>query len=255
MAPYRGWSSIDFPKIRGYVENTLNKHKAHVWALREDPGYFVDTIREYAEHCPINVPSDCNCHLARWKEHPEFNKGLIFGMLHEAYVMVHNRTYLKERLDVFDRLLGEGATKQQQARIIVEFREMTNVIICSLLNKVEDSYRYTPGCRVLFTRACETFTYRRASGITWEKEEYLLSMDLLQSLRDEDSKDGLRWSMLWMLPWHLELLDEIIQKKPDGPEDGNRSNFGPSHRSFHHHRIQKAGVVVGETTRCSNGRG
>ena len=212
MAPYRGWSSLDFPKLRGYVESTLNKHKAHIWALREDPGYFTDTIREYAEHCPINIPSDCNCQLTRWKEHPEFVKGLILGMLREAYSMVHNWTYLKERLDVFDRLLGEGATKQQQAQVIVEFREMAHLIISSLLNKLEDSYRAAPGCRFLFTRACEEFTYHRVPGITWKKEEYLLSMERLQSIRDENSRDGLRWTTLWMLPWRLEVLDQIIQE-------------------------------------------
>jgi hypothetical protein len=212
MAPYRGWSSLDFAKLRGYVEITLNKHKAHIWALREDPGYFVDTIQECAEHCPVNVPSDCDCRLTQWKESPECMKGLIFGMLHEAYSMVHNWTYLKERLDVFDRLLGEGATKQQQARVIVEFREMTHIITRSLLEKVEDSYRATPGFRSLFKRDCGEFTYHRVPDISWKKEEYLFFMDQLQNLRDEDSRDGLRWSTSSMLPWHLEVLDQIIQE-------------------------------------------
>ena len=209
MAPYRGWSSLDFPKLREYVESTLAKHKSHIWALREDPGYFADTIREYVDHSPTNVPSTDGCHLALWKEHPKFMKSLILGMLHEAYGMVYNWTYLKERLDNFDRLLEEGATKQQQARVIVEFREMTQIMTGILVGKVENSYRATPGCRSLFTRVCKTQTYHRVPDIARPQAVYLRFMEPFQHLRDDT---GIRYDTLFMLPWLLEVLDQVLQE-------------------------------------------
>ena len=212
LAPYRGWSSLDFSKLRGYIESTLAKHKSHVWALREDPGYFADTIRESLDHHAANVPADCGLHLKQWKEHPSLKKGLILRMLHEAYHMVHNWTYLKDRLDVFERLLEEGASKHQQARVIVEFREMTQIITSSLISKVENSYRAAPGCRMLFTKACETDTYRRVPGIDSNQAVYLSVMGLFRGMIDEDTGAGIHCDTLFMLPWHLEVLDQILQK-------------------------------------------
>jgi hypothetical protein len=46
-APYRGWHFLSWSRMRSYIDATLETHKSHIYALREDPSYFADTVLEY----------------------------------------------------------------------------------------------------------------------------------------------------------------------------------------------------------------
>ena len=187
MAPYQGWNSLNLSRLRGYVESTLTKHKSHIWALREDPGYFADTIREFLNHLPMTVPSDCGCHRTQPERHPEIMMKQIASMLNESYAMVYGWNYLKERLDIFDQLLNEDATKQQQAH----------------------SHRATPECRLLFTKACGTETYHRVDDITPEQKQYL---DVMKVFRTKSEEETLDLHSLSNLSFGLEMVDHVLQK-------------------------------------------
>ena len=56
MAPYRGWDSLNFDRMRSYVDAILDTQKEHVRALREDPSYFADTLLEFEQHAPYKDP-------------------------------------------------------------------------------------------------------------------------------------------------------------------------------------------------------
>lgn len=49
-APYRLPANMDLPRLESLVAARKSAAEDHIWALREDPGYFADTILEYKEH-------------------------------------------------------------------------------------------------------------------------------------------------------------------------------------------------------------
>jgi hypothetical protein len=49
-APYRLPANLDLERLRGILAARLSAAEDHLWALREDPGYFGDTIKDWSEH-------------------------------------------------------------------------------------------------------------------------------------------------------------------------------------------------------------
>ncbi|CAG8959565.1 hypothetical protein HYFRA_00001466 [Hymenoscyphus fraxineus] len=49
-APYRLPASLDFHRIREVIAGKRSASDDHVWALREDPGYFGETVTDWGEH-------------------------------------------------------------------------------------------------------------------------------------------------------------------------------------------------------------
>ncbi|KAE8389414.1 hypothetical protein BDV23DRAFT_157235 [Aspergillus alliaceus] len=55
-APYRLPASLDFSRLRSIVAAKRSAAEDHIWALREDPGYFADVLLDRREHRPEIVP-------------------------------------------------------------------------------------------------------------------------------------------------------------------------------------------------------
>ncbi|KAB8075126.1 hypothetical protein BDV29DRAFT_172510 [Aspergillus leporis] len=55
-APYRLPASLDLGRLRSIVAAKRSAAEDHIWALREDPGYFADVILDRREHRPELVP-------------------------------------------------------------------------------------------------------------------------------------------------------------------------------------------------------
>lgn len=49
-APYRLPVNLDLERLRGILAARLSAAKDHLFALREDPGYFADTIDDWSQH-------------------------------------------------------------------------------------------------------------------------------------------------------------------------------------------------------------
>ncbi|KAE8443360.1 hypothetical protein EG329_001918 [Mollisiaceae sp. DMI_Dod_QoI] len=49
-APYRLPANLDLDRLRGILAARLSAAEDHLWALREDPGYFADTVMDWSEH-------------------------------------------------------------------------------------------------------------------------------------------------------------------------------------------------------------
>lgn len=177
IAPYRGWDSLNFSRLRNYVQGALRTHRDHIWALREDPGYFADTVQECLDHSPYAIPLCCSDLPYAYNWSPGHKTWVLQDMIDESYGIVTGWSELKKRLDNFDALLREGATKQQQAQAILEFELLTETIGTGLLERLFRCSRAAPACRAVLRRKCGTSVweheYEYISGITTAEKEVL----------------------------------------------------------------------------------
>ncbi|KAF2004780.1 hypothetical protein P154DRAFT_571985 [Amniculicola lignicola CBS 123094] len=56
---YRTAQAMDFDTLLVLIEGMQNELEDQIWASREDPGYFVETVLSGSEHRQESVPDDC----------------------------------------------------------------------------------------------------------------------------------------------------------------------------------------------------
>ena len=83
-AAYRVPAHLDFRRLQAIVAAKRSAAEDHIRALREDPGYFVETVGDYSDHQTANVQD------AHGKPHPElglpsFWDGVFRTTIIEAY--------------------------------------------------------------------------------------------------------------------------------------------------------------------------
>lgn len=214
MAPYRGWDSLNFTKLRGYVQNIFTTQKDHVWALREDPGYFADTVQEYLDHSAYAISSDC----APNKPHevarlPGYHGTVIADMLDESFAMLHGWDFINTRLKHHEKLMRDGATKQEQALPILELEEMAKSIGTRLLDRLYLCSRAAPACRSLLLRKCgtavEDHAYVYADDMTQAEVEVFGAFEIL---RPVDPVLFLRFPV--RLSFYLEAVEHLLRTSP-----------------------------------------
>ena len=49
-APYRVPGRLDLKRLKAIIAAKRSAAKDHIWGLREDPGYFADTVKEFSDH-------------------------------------------------------------------------------------------------------------------------------------------------------------------------------------------------------------
>jgi hypothetical protein len=210
IAPYRGWDSMNFSQLRGYIESTCTTQKDHIWALREDPGYFRDTVQEYLDHslcaialCCSNQPNP----YIRWSGYKAY---IIDKMLHESYESLNGWSELNKWLGEFNELMQEGATMQRQSRAILEFERVAWDIGSRLLTELFECSRAAPEARKLLRQKCGT-SFREYKyefvGVTTAAERRVL--DVLDFARPKEKTSLLDWPRLLAL--HLEMVDHLLQ--------------------------------------------
>ena len=55
-APYNVPGQLDISRMRSLLSAQRREREDHIWALREDPGYFSDCFQSYLQHAPELVP-------------------------------------------------------------------------------------------------------------------------------------------------------------------------------------------------------
>lgn len=55
-APYRLPAKLDLQRIKSIIAAKRSASEDHLWALREDPGYFGDTVMDWSEHRNDRLP-------------------------------------------------------------------------------------------------------------------------------------------------------------------------------------------------------
>jgi len=72
---------LDFDRLRSLVSSKAGELEDHIWALREDPGYFSDVFDDYKPHsCDYFKSADCNVN-AILKEPPHDMTGIVLHCL------------------------------------------------------------------------------------------------------------------------------------------------------------------------------
>ena len=66
-APYRVPASLDFERLKAVIAAKFSAAKDHLWALREDPGYFASFVTDYSGH-RVETLLDVN-----GRKHPDHN--------------------------------------------------------------------------------------------------------------------------------------------------------------------------------------
>jgi hypothetical protein len=87
LVPYQGRHHLTSSRLRNYTSATSVIQKYHVWALREDPSYLANTIKEYEDHLvPRNLRSmKSTTELGRLNE---YRVHIIRTIVDESYSML-----------------------------------------------------------------------------------------------------------------------------------------------------------------------
>jgi hypothetical protein len=84
-APYREPIQFNFSRLQALVSAKRSEAEDHIWALREDPGYFRDIVGDYNEHQPeVLLQSSRKRHPDHGK--PPFWNRVLVSVVRDAYV-------------------------------------------------------------------------------------------------------------------------------------------------------------------------
>jgi hypothetical protein len=101
FAPYRGWQSLNFEKLHGYISATCGMYQEHVWALHEDPAYFADTLQEYEDHIPYEWANGVH-HLSQRSGEKIYRNVIVAQIIDESFCMLAGWQELDRRFANFD---------------------------------------------------------------------------------------------------------------------------------------------------------
>lgn len=60
-SPYRIPQALDLERLKVLVSGRRSSAEDHIWEMKQDPGYFIDTYREWSEHNDHRPQKVCNC--------------------------------------------------------------------------------------------------------------------------------------------------------------------------------------------------
>ncbi|MCJ1315361.1 hypothetical protein MMC15_000678 [Xylographa vitiligo] len=125
-APYRVPAHLDFQRLRAIIAANLSAAKDHLWALREDPGYFANFAMDSAEH-RMEVLQDHH-----GMQHPRLNKPVFWG-----YFLRHIVTGAYGSLLVWEGLHNQitllVALKDKYSRSISPMKKLPSEYMDALL--------------------------------------------------------------------------------------------------------------------------
>ncbi|KAJ4351555.1 uncharacterized protein N0V89_006898 [Didymosphaeria variabile] len=143
LAPYRARSTVDFHRLRAYLAGLFNNAKDHIWALREDPSYMADTIRDEWSHRTemiMDMTSRAKC--------------IVTQVVREAYL---NLAYFKTLYETADRLcqlFEDGVVNDLHTNFHAV--QVIDLFARHMKDTLTKSIRYdtwgSPGMRHLYTR-------------------------------------------------------------------------------------------------------
>ncbi|KAF2133293.1 hypothetical protein P153DRAFT_282493 [Dothidotthia symphoricarpi CBS 119687] len=90
LAPYRVPSQLDFGRLRSLIIARVGDLADHVWAMREDPGYFAAFFYDHKDHRPEYVTSITGQQHDVVKQHPHVMYGYILrNMIVDSYFLLY----------------------------------------------------------------------------------------------------------------------------------------------------------------------
>jgi len=139
-APYRGWHSLNFTKLHGYITATLDTQKEHIWALREDPSYFADTILEFEEH---TNQSGLKQHLTLSAKMTQRN-AVVRSIVEEAYCTLAGWQELHQRFADFDKLFQDDVNIYEQIYSVYEVQNVAEWMKDNICRTIASTFGFAP---------------------------------------------------------------------------------------------------------------
>ncbi|MCJ1385502.1 hypothetical protein MMC17_008625 [Xylographa soralifera] len=125
-APYRVPAHLDFQRLRAIIAANFSAAKDHLWALREDPGYFANVATDSSGHRMEVLRDD------HGKQHPRLNKPVFWGfVLHHIVTGAYGSLLMWEGLHNQITLLV--ALKDKYSRSISPMKSLPSEYMDALL--------------------------------------------------------------------------------------------------------------------------
>ena len=126
-APYRVPDRFEISKLKSFVNARRNQAIDHVWALREDPSYFQDTVLEWSEHRQEKILT------ADGRAHPVLRKDLFWervvgNMIVHAYTDFLIWHGLLEEIEEVRKIATQIAAKTKAHDDLPRSMEFENAI-------------------------------------------------------------------------------------------------------------------------------
>ncbi|KAH7074577.1 hypothetical protein BKA63DRAFT_596095, partial [Paraphoma chrysanthemicola] len=209
-APFRGWHSLNFEKLQGYIAASLDMQQEHVWALHEDPSYLADTIQEYESHAPhksSNTPG------ATWQNLSKkaYRNLIITVIVDEAYCMLAGWQELNTRFSAFDKLFREGISIHDQLHAVGEVEHIAEWMKDCLAKKIGDAYLFTPNIRRLMKRDLEDGSGLFVTPIS----SFTKAQDSMLRFFEAYQKPTKILNNTAILSYTLEGIDRLVQTHPE----------------------------------------
>lgn len=153
LAPNRARSFVDFSRLRAYFNGVYNSAKDHVRALREDPSYMADTIRELASHRPELIKDTKG--RVHWRiGRPELTSLVLEYVIRDAYLELGLWKSLFESTDRLCRMTTDGAIEDlhELYHIVGALQGRANHMLGVLMDSILARAHGSPALRHLYTR-------------------------------------------------------------------------------------------------------
>lgn len=196
-APYRVPGHLDFGRIDSLLTAKASAIEDHLWSLREDPGYFAHTQREFTDHRyelvrdkygmlhPVLEKSQDDIFLARVVSHFVVQGHMALEMFSELQRQAQQLRILQEKYVAV--ISPSRDLPKDFLRAILRFDQDLRHTALWIVRKLKRSALSSPPLRKFFVRHAEssveshTYAIMSKPGIKLDKSEaYLIS--LLNSL-------------------------------------------------------------------------
>lgn len=161
-APYRVPAQLNLTRIESLLAARTTAAEDHMWALREDPGYFADTVRELKDHRQEMIKDSYG------QAHPVLNKArenifwsrIIGNVLADAYLPLETYSELQRQAHELQALQAKHAEEisplkdlpKEYLCAILKFRHYLNQAAKGPLGQLKQCAAASPPLRPFFVR-------------------------------------------------------------------------------------------------------
>ncbi|KLJ11943.1 hypothetical protein EMPG_12908 [Blastomyces silverae] len=158
-SPYRVPANIDFEQLRAVIAARRSAAVHHIWALREDPGYFHDTLGDCYEHRQESMLDENK------KPHPVFGTDIFWARVYGSviisayedlvgfdtlYHQIEKLVALRERYAA--EISPNAALPREYMKELLILRECLDIISKGAIGDLKMALPASPPMRSLFVR-------------------------------------------------------------------------------------------------------
>ena len=237
-APYRVPAHLDFQRLQAIITARFSAAKDHIWALREDPGYFASVVKDHSIH---RLETLLDTHD---REHPNLKKDIFWDFVLRRTIVIayadlfawqgiYNQvTQLVELKEKYSRKISpRKKLPDEYMEALLYFRFLLDRVVELPIENLKTIFPSCPPVRSSFQRLpqdpktthikCQTkggtTKVMYLMGVLWNKEQRALHklpnvMDELDSnLRDSSQKNSIS-SLVAETISDLSVLAESIRQ-------------------------------------------